>query len=48
MIVELVTCDGCDDTEEMRGSLVPVSWIQFDGRHYCSPLCFCRTIGGDA
>lgn len=39
MIIELVTCDGCDWTEPMRGSVVPASWITRDGHHYCSHPC---------
>lgn len=39
MILEMVTCDQCDWTDPMRGSMVPASWISADGRHYCSTDC---------
>lgn len=39
MIVEMVTCDQCDETKTMRGGLVPLDWASFSGHHYCSLQC---------
>lgn len=39
MILELVTCDGCDWTDPMPNSVVPAAWLVVDGKHYCSPAC---------
>lgn len=42
MIVEMVTCDQCDETDVMRGSLVPEDWVTVAGRHYCTTTCALR------
>ena len=48
MIIELITCDTCDWTDQMPGSVVPTAWIVFDGRLYCSSACRTRASMGDA
>lgn len=48
MIVELVTCDVCDWTDHMRGSVVPKAWIVIGSKHYCSTGCAARAWSGDA
>jgi len=48
MILELITCDGCDWTDPMPSSVVPGAWIVADGHHYCSPACRTRAEVGDA
>lgn len=45
MILELVACDSCQSM--LRSATVPISWISFSGKHYCSPACMQREIGGD-
>lgn len=44
MILELITCDGCDWTDTMPGSVVPPGWIVRDGKHYHAAGCL---PGGD-
>lgn len=43
MILELITCDGCDWTDPMAGSVVPGSWIVVNGQHYCCPPCLAKS-----
>lgn len=45
MIVELVTCDHCDWTDRLVGSMVPASWISADGKHYCQTECLLAARG---
>lgn len=47
MIVELVTCDQCDWSSEMTGSVVPATWIVFDGKHYCCLPCYVMGRDGE-
>lgn len=44
MILEFITCDGCDWTEPMRGSVVPGEWLVHDSHHYCGPACFAVVV----
>lgn len=39
MIVEMVTCDQCDHTDVMKGSVVPDEWVTVSGKHYCTTDC---------
>ena len=47
MILELITCDACDWTDQMPSSVVPAAWIVVNGRHYCSAACRTRASVGD-
>jgi hypothetical protein len=40
MIMEMVTCDYCEERHQMDGGMVPESWVRFDGMHYCTASCF--------
>lgn len=42
MILEMVTCDGCDWTDPMPGNVVPATWIVVDGKHFCCPPCLAQ------
>lgn len=48
MILELITCDVCDWTDQMPSGVVPFSWLVSDGKHYCSYPCWRAVHGGDA
>lgn len=48
MIVELISCDTCDWTDRMAGSVVPQAWIVTDTGHYCSTGCMVTARNGDA
>lgn len=48
MIVELITCDACDWTDRMVGSVVPSAWLVTDSGHYCGPACLARSRHGEA
>lgn len=39
MIQEFMVCDWCTGKEPLDAGLVPDSWYQHDGRHYCSWAC---------
>lgn len=47
MIQELIICDLCSNTADMRGSVVPDAWLSREGRHYCSTFCFMVAGGRD-
>ena len=40
MLIEAVICDHCQVMVPMPDRMVPASFIQYDGRHYCSRACF--------
>lgn len=40
MLIEAVICDHCQVMVPMPDRMVPSSFIQYNGKHYCSRACF--------